>query len=682
MAALVVWSVLACAHIVKKQRNKRIYKYHNSHVGPRETRRLTLAPGSFFEDLKGDVQIISIDDPQRVPYEAVSYVWGPTSSRPDFIKLGSSSRRLWLPPNLAQALRYLRKKDAARTLWIDFISVRQDDHAEKAAQVALMTEIYRAAERVVVWLGHEANDSNIAIGLLDELAWMVEFDFENTRMRPTGAGAIEPTWADPTEYLPYEQDELWAIYQLVHRAWFGRVWIRQEIAAADPQTAIVVCGNKSISWEMLRTALAVIANKPRHFLDLNDESSPELRFARRYEMVLLLCQPEKDYTLPDLLDQGRKFSCSDPRDRVYAVMNLASDVDNMGLIPNYDLTTSQVYQDTVLRYIQQSKNTNILASCEIIAARKTMPTWVPDWSRKRIANTMPMHLASSMSEAHAGPTGNGVLKASGAYCATVAEVTELFGDFVPVLQVIATVRQIAPADVLSGPYMDRAGGLLEAYCATLAWGLFDSLYNPPMESYPDHDVSIESLKLVLEQQEDSKRTSSSYDYSTLVYVTQLIATCKGRSFFTTQEGYIGLGPKYTKPGDKVYVVLGCDVPLILRDRHSGGDRANLPGEPEFEVVGDSYVHGLMSGEALLGPLPNECQMVMDSDDPDEPTRPMFIMGLGNGAFKTAHDPRLEKVRAAATSAACEKTQGGSVEELLTPENLRAAGANVVDLHLV
>ncbi|KAM0277826.1 hypothetical protein ACHAQH_005530 [Verticillium albo-atrum] len=681
MAALVVWSVLGCAHLIKQQRNKRIFKYHNSHVGPRETRLLTLAPGSFLEDLKGDVQTISIDDPQHASYEAVSYVWGPSSSRPDFIKLGSSKRRLWLPPNLAQALRYLRKKDTPRTLWVDFISIRQDDFEEKAAQVALMAEIYRTAERVVVWLGHEANDSNIAIGLLDELAWMVEFDFENTRMRPSAAGAIDPTWADPTEYLPYEQDELWAIYQLVHRAWFGRVWIRQEIAAANPQTAVVACGNKTISWEMLRTALACIANKPRHFLDLNEESSPELRFARRYEMVLQLCQPEKDYSLPDLLDQGRKFSCSDPRDRVYSVMNLAADVDNMGLVPNYELTTSQVYQDTVLRYIKQSKNTNILASCEILPGRSTMPSWVPDWSRKRLANTMPMHLASSLSEAHANPTGNGLLRVSGVHCATVSEVTELFGDFVPVLEVIAIVRRSAPANVLTAPYMDRAGGLLEAYCATLAWGLFDRLYNPPIESYPDHDVSIESLKLVLEQQDDSKRTSSSYDYSTLIYVTQLIATCKGRTFFTTDEGYIGLGPKHTKPGDKVFALLGCDVPLVLRNHRTGGSKANLQGDTAFEVVGDSYIHGLMCGEALLGPLPNDCKMTMDSENPDEPTRPMFTTGSGDEAFKTTDDPRLERIRetAAATS---EKARVWSVEELLTPGVLRRAGVNVVDLEVV
>ncbi|KAM0326293.1 hypothetical protein ACHAQA_006891 [Verticillium albo-atrum] len=682
MAALVVWSVLGCVHLVKKQRNKRIFKYRDSHVGPRETRVLTLAPGSFLEDLKGDVQTISIDDSQHAPYEAVSYVWGSSSSRPDFIKLGPSSRRLWLPPNLAQMLRFLRRKDVARTLWIDFVCIRQDDPKEKAAQVALMADIYKAAERVVVWLGQGSNDSIIAISLLEDLAWMVEFDFENNRMRPTPAGALEPTWADPTEYLPYEQDELWAIYQLVHRAWFGRVWVRQEIGVADPQTAIAVCGDKTISWELLRTALACIANKPRHYLDLNEESSPELRFARRYEMVLQLCQTEKDYSLPDLLDQGRKFTCSDPRDRVYAVMNMACDVDNaMGLVPNYDLTMQQVYQDTVLRYIEQSRNANILASCEIMPVRRTMPSWVPDWSRKRLANTMPMHLASSLSEAHVVPTDNALLRASGVQCGTIKDVTELFGDFVPVLEVISIIRRCAPVDVLTAAYMGREGCLLEAYCATLAWGLFDCLYLPPMEAYPDHDVSMESLKLVLEQQDDTKRTSSSYDYSTLVYVTQLIATCKGRTFFTTEEGYIGLGPKHTKAGDKVFVILGCDVPLVLRDYTQGGGGATTGGDAKFEVVGDSYVHGLMSGEALLGPLPQGFSMVMDSEDPDEPTRPVFVTGSGDETVKAEEDPRLDRIRQTATRAS-EKASVGAVEVLLTPENLKAAGVKMIDVDLV
>jgi hypothetical protein len=45
-------------------------------------------------------------------------------------------------------------------------------------------------------------------------------------------------------------------------------------------------------------------------------------------------------------------------------------------------------------------------------------------------------------------------------------------------------------------------------------------------------------------------------------------------------------------GDLVCVVLGCSVPLILRRVVGFGEH--------YINLGDAYVHGFMSGEALLG----------------------------------------------------------------------------------
>ncbi|KAH6675372.1 heterokaryon incompatibility protein-domain-containing protein [Plectosphaerella plurivora] len=684
MAALVFWSVLGCQHLIAKQRDKRVYKYGNLNSTRRETRLLTLEPGSFLDELQGDVHTISIDDPptSRARYEAVSYVWGSSASKPDFVRIGSSGRRLWIPYNLGQTLRYLRLKQRPRALWIDFVSINQEDHVDKARQVAMMGDIYRAADRVVVWLGPAANESNMAISLLEDLGSMVEFDFVNNRMRPSPAGAIDISWADPTEYLPYEQDELWSIYELVHRAWFGRVWSRQEIAVANPATAIFVCGHKTISWNLLRTALATIANKPRHYLDRSHDSSPELRFARRYDLVLLLCQPLREHSFLDLLDQGRKFNCADPRDRVFAIRSMAADVDRSfgtNVKVDYTHTMTQVYQDVLLRYVEHSKSTNILASCENTGGKLVMPSWVPDWTRKRVANPMPMFLASSMSEANVRHNGSELLRASSVRCATVVTTSELFGDFVPVMDVIAAIRRCAPPDALTAAYRGEPGGMIRAYCTTLAWGLFESLHEPPLETYPDINTSIESLRLILEQTENEDestkgRSSTSYDYATLTYVTHLLASCKGRAFFTTKEGYVGIGPRTMRPGDTVDVLLGCDVPLILRERL----------DSKTEIIGDSYVHGLMSGEAMLGPLPEGCRVVIQGGG-DEPGHMVFAYGEGDEMIRSVEDPRVSRFRRRVLDADTtgEKRKGSPMvlEDLLTPENLHAAGVPVIHVNI-
>jgi hypothetical protein len=67
-----------------------------------------------------------------------------------------------------------------------------------------------------------------------------------------------------------------------------------------------------------------------------------------------------------------------------------------------------------------------------------------------------------------------------------------------------------------------------------------------------------------------------------------------RLVFTTSDGRICLGPRTVEVGDVVTVLLGCDSPLVLRPNGLG----------QFKVIGEAYCHGVMHGEALLGPFDN------------------------------------------------------------------------------
>ena len=51
---------------------------------------------------------------------------------------------------------------------------------------------------------------------------------------------------------------------------------------------------------------------------------------------------------------------------------------------------------------------------------------------------------------------------------------------------------------------------------------------------------------------------------------------------------VGIGPRDCRHGDVLCILLGCSVPVLLRERRS-----------HFELVGECYVHGMMDGEALL-----------------------------------------------------------------------------------
>lgn len=54
--------------------------------------------------------------------------------------------------NLELALRYLRRKKCARTLWIDALRINQENEDEKTIQIQRMQWIYANASPVVIWL--------------------------------------------------------------------------------------------------------------------------------------------------------------------------------------------------------------------------------------------------------------------------------------------------------------------------------------------------------------------------------------------------------------------------------------------------------------------------------------------------------------------------------------------------
>jgi hypothetical protein len=78
------------------------------------------------------------------------------------------------------------------------------------------------------------------------------------------------------------------------------------------------------------------------------------------------------------------------------------------------------------------------------------------------------------------------------------------------------------------------------------------------------------------------------------YFSRLQEVLPGRAFFTTLDGFIGLCPAAARSGDCVCVILGSTAPLLLRPS-SGG---------QYKLVGECYIHGLMQGQGLLGPIPS------------------------------------------------------------------------------
>ena len=105
--------------------NEELYKAYAGEILEEEDsfRLISLQPGDHDEPLILRLINTRLQDPQ--PYEAVSYVWG-DASRQVLVRVvdkNGEETTMGVTPNCYAALQRLRKKDSARTLWIDSICI-------------------------------------------------------------------------------------------------------------------------------------------------------------------------------------------------------------------------------------------------------------------------------------------------------------------------------------------------------------------------------------------------------------------------------------------------------------------------------------------------------------------------------------------------------------------------------
>ncbi|KAK1640011.1 hypothetical protein BDP81DRAFT_446409 [Colletotrichum phormii] len=60
----------------------------------------------------------------------------------------------------------------------------------------------------------------------------------------------------------------------------------------------------------------------------------------------------------------------------------------------------------------------------------------------------------------------------------------------------------------------------------------------------------------------------------------------------TSAKYLGFVPPETRAGDRIAILIGCSVPVVLRDV------GHLHGMPVWQLVGECYIDGIMEGEFI------------------------------------------------------------------------------------
>jgi hypothetical protein len=176
-----------------------------------------------------------------------------------------------------------------------------------------MREIYKSAAEVVIYLGEEEDDSNVAMDFLGSLT-----EYQDG--------------SDPLFSRPLRADVIAALRALFYRPWFNRVWVLQEVHNA--KRVRLRCGTREIAWS------GILLYKWWHYLGRRDFDAwplvTSMKDRSRYEPSDFL----------KLLIQARKSDATDPRDKVYALLPMIREDRIMLLSPDYTIPKEAVYSST------------------------------------------------------------------------------------------------------------------------------------------------------------------------------------------------------------------------------------------------------------------------------------------------------------------------------------------------
>lgn len=210
-----------------------------------------------------ELRIVALSD--RPEFDALSYCWGTTNDNSQHIMISDTYKEITV--NLHAALRRLRVRDRKRQLWVDQLCIDQANIDEKIHQVRMMSQIYSACRRCIIWFGDlkdgstELAEASAAVELIDYLA---------------NKHAKLP-WDPTTENFQKAARGIHSMSPEYH-SWWQRIWTYQE--AILPPRKSIFWGPLVVSWESLTQAShqrVTVGYPPAIFLNISAFACPRPR---------------------------------------------------------------------------------------------------------------------------------------------------------------------------------------------------------------------------------------------------------------------------------------------------------------------------------------------------------------------------------------------------------------------
>ncbi|KAH7359911.1 heterokaryon incompatibility protein-domain-containing protein [Pyrenochaeta sp. MPI-SDFR-AT-0127] len=517
--------------------------------------------------LKCEILHASLEHPPS--YVAISYAWG---DGVDTRRLVMGGVTISVAASLHGALKAVRQKAHEILVWVDGLSIDQQNKEERASQVQLMGYIYSRATFVAVWLGPDADDSQLAITLLEEVD---KGSVSRQRIRDT------------------RNPDSAALRSLFKRDYWNRLWVVQEVFLA--QETWVYCGSSRLPWAAYKEASSAF---------WEDESDPHLRQGpSSFPDMSSLGGSDADFLL-EVLRACRKKLSENPRDKIFGMLGMLPEETRKDLPADYDQSVKALYIDVADLIISSTRRLDVIREAihfPLHVSTAGLPSWCPEWSHIPEISALREQTFSAAGGTDAryefhdnerklefSAIELGAIKVTGVAVGTLCALQDYLMAFLH-------WRALLLGTIDLDDEIDDSP-ILEAFCRTLSLGqvpqeweqrgwlspcfhVFTSLIQKRLPRLPI-DVGLQQYADTAVIHPDDRRTFLQKNFGDRMM---------GRTFCMMENGLMGMGSGFMGKGDIVVVPYGCSTPILLRAEGSRG---------EYRYVGDVYIHDFMNGEAF------------------------------------------------------------------------------------
>ncbi|KAK5652078.1 hypothetical protein OQA88_10854 [Cercophora sp. LCS_1] len=621
-----------------------------------------------FLQLSADIFSHSLDSPSS--YHAISYVWrhGPQDMRTIVLNGNSFCVR----GNVHDILVGCSSWFGPRYIWIDTICINQGSDNEKTCQVRKMSAIYAGAAHVLVCLGGTSSLAALSlVSELRFLERTYGRDFVIAHVEGFKQRRYDLWLRFRIESLVSLLQHQWfsRVWVVQEAVVASKVTIFYGGKPIDwmefHEWRGVVCYGP-----ILTTMAAIVAKSPSQMESVTSKLIGYLSmpFLVGYRVEHSAFGPQRLSHVLRLF--GEKESTAS-HDKVFALVGLAAEknIPAMQRLIDYSRPIDEILTDLAASMV---KNGQALEVLDLAGLRQhgripTLPSWAVDWTATRAY--MPLNSEFLSPELQCRATLNmPSLARHGKSKRELISRGQHFDRISHIAPVDDGWRRFTAAAVTEFPlYPDRALSLArqtvrdpyqfvgqgqpldEAVWRTLIgdktnsarpapsscgrtmetlFGLIRQLGELGIRDAPFTGVLLPEhvgMGRTETEREEIRRAEAEFQEMSVLFDSGKWSN--PFMFCVTEKGYMGMVPHVSKPGDEICLIYGMKVPCVLREfegtepsgklvdeevlgeRGHRGVEERIDGrEARYSFVGDSYIHGIMDGEALG--QGKECDFVM------------------------------------------------------------------------